>query len=128
MKIFSYPGVQFPNGFPKIEGSQRYTPFQLRTTSEKHMQISQKPVMSDLVPVKERVATNFMDSLNELLGNVEELSNDSDELTKKSIYDPDSVDVHDVMIAAQKARFALNLTKTVSDGLIRAYRELITPR
>ncbi len=128
MKIFSYPGVQFYNGFPKVEGASRYTPFQLRTNSEKHMQISQKPVLSDIVPVKERVATNFMDALNELLGNVEALSNESDELTKKAVYDPDSVDVHDVMIAAQKARFALNLTKTISDGLIRAYRELITPR
>lgn len=128
MKIFSYPGVQFSQGFPKVEGAKRYTPFQLKTTSEKHMQITQKPVMTEIVPMKDRVATNFMDTLNQLLGNVEELSNESEELTRKSVYDPDTVDVHDVMIAAQKARFALNLTKTISDALIRAYRELITPR
>ncbi|HNE24497.1 MAG TPA: flagellar hook-basal body complex protein FliE, partial [Leptospiraceae bacterium] len=44
------------------------------------------------------------------------------------IYDPDSVEVHDVMIAAEKSRFALTLTKTVADGLVRTFRELTQPR
>ncbi len=128
MKIFSYPGVQFPNGFPKVEGAERYSPLRLKTLNEKHMQITQKPPLTEIVPETERIATSFMDQLNNLLGNVESLENQSNELTKKAIYDPDSVDVHEIMIASQKARFALNLTKTISDGLIRAYRELTTPR
>jgi hypothetical protein len=56
------------------------------------------------------------------------LSNQSEDLTKKAVYDPDNVDVHEIMIASQKARFALNLTKTIIDGSIRAYKELTSGR
>ncbi|MCS7205914.1 MAG: flagellar hook-basal body complex protein FliE [Leptospiraceae bacterium] len=128
MKIFGYSGVQFDSGFPKVEGAKTYSPFKLRTIYEKHMQITQKPPLTELVPEKERVLTDFAFALNEYLGRVEKLALDSEDLTKKSIYDPDNVDVHEIMIASQKARFALNLTKTLADGVIRAYRELTTPR
>lgn len=128
MKIFSYSGVQFPSGQPKVFGAETISPLKLKTSHEKHIQISQKPPLNEIVPEKERFLTNFADSLNQLLGSVESLSNESDELTKKAIYDPDSIDVHEVMIAAQKARFALNLTKTITDGVIRAYKELTMPR
>ncbi len=122
MKIFSYPGVQFPSGFPKVEGSDREKPIRLKVLNEKHMQISEKP------QEPEYFLSSFANSLNQMLGNVESLANQSKELTKKAIYDPDSVDIHEIMIASQKARFALNLTKTLTDGLVRAYRELTTPR
>ncbi|GIX42198.1 MAG: flagellar hook-basal body complex protein FliE [Leptospiraceae bacterium] len=128
MDIFSYSGVQFPSGNPKVYGAETISPLKLRTIHEKHMQISQKPPLTDIVPEKERFVSNFAKSLNELLGSVEQLSNESDELTKKAVYDPDNVDVHEIMIAAQKARFALNLTKTITDGVIRAYKELTMPR
>ncbi|MFN3603162.1 MAG: flagellar hook-basal body complex protein FliE [Leptonema sp. (in: bacteria)] len=128
MKIFSYSGVQFPSGFPKVEKGETINPLQLKTSHEKHMKISQKPYLNDLVPNQERIATNFAESLNQFINSVESLTTESDELTKKAVYDPDSVDVHEIMIAAQKSRFAINLTKTVTDGLVRAYKELITPR
>lgn len=128
MKIFSYAGIQFPNGFPKTEKAQTWNPLQLRTLHEKHMKISQKPPLENTVPSQNRIATNFVEALNQMLNNVESLTNEADELTKKAVYDPDSVDTHEIMIAAQKARFAINLTKTITDGLVRSYKELITPR
>jgi len=128
MKIFSYSGVQFPSGYPKVYGAERISPFRLNTNHEKHMQITQKPPLTDIVPENERFASNFAQALNQLLGSVEKLSNQSEDLTKKAVYDPDNVDVHEIMIAAQKSRFALNLTKTILDGSIRAYKELISGR
>ena len=41
---------------------------------------------------------------------------------------PESVDIHQVMVATQKAEIALGLTKAVRDGAINAYRELINMR
>ena len=128
MKIFSYSGVQFPSGYPKVYGAERISPFRLNTNHEKHLQITQKPPLTDIAPENERFASNFAQALNQLLGSVEKLSNQSEDLTKKAVYDPDNVDVHEIMIAAQKSRFALNLTKTILDGSIRAYKELISGR
>ena len=86
------------------------------------MQIASTP------PDPNKVVSNFSNALTEALGQVEQLDQRSNELTRKSIYDPDSVEVHDVMIAAQKSRFALTLTKTVADGLVRTIRELTAGR
>ena len=79
-------------------------------------------------PDPNKVVTNFSDALTQALGQVEQLNTRSKELTRQSIYDPDSVEVHDVMIAAQKSKFALNLTKTVADGFVRTIRELTAGR
>jgi len=38
------------------------------------------------------------------------------------------VDIHTVMIAAQKAEISLNFTKAVRDEAIRAYRDLMNLR
>jgi flagellar hook-basal body complex protein FliE len=53
---------------------------------------------------------------------------DSENLQEKMIVDPESVDIHTVMIATQKAEVALNFAKAVRDEAIRAYRELINLR
>jgi flagellar hook-basal body complex protein FliE len=44
------------------------------------------------------------------------------------IYNPNSVEAHEVMIASEKARISLTFTKTVVDGIIRAYRDLTNLR
>ena len=41
---------------------------------------------------------------------------------------PDSVKPQEVMIAAEKARVSLLFAKNLSEGFIRAYRELTTLR
>nr|HPM34164.1 flagellar hook-basal body complex protein FliE [Spirochaetota bacterium] len=46
----------------------------------------------------------------------------------KMIYEPESVDVHTVMIAAQKAEVALTFAKSIRDEAIKAYRELMNLR
>lgn len=122
MDIFSTSGIQTSSMIPRPVGAQTTNPMQMRMENDRHMQIASTP------PDPNKVVTNFSDALNEALGQVEKLDNHSQEMTRKAVYDPDSVEVHDVMIAAQKSKFALNLTKTVADGFVRTIRELTAGR
>ena len=96
---------------------------EMRTTNPLHYgnQVKREPAYDD-------VSTSFADSLMKALGKVNDLQTDSEDMTQKMIYQPESVDIHSVMIAAQKAEVALNFTKAVRDEALRAYRELISLR
>jgi flagellar hook-basal body complex protein FliE len=59
---------------------------------------------------------------------VNNLQVESEALSQKMIYEPESVDIHTVMIAAQKAELALNFTKAIRDDAIRSFRELMNLR
>ena len=74
------------------------------------------------------VSSSFQDVFNNAIGKVNDLQVQSEELSQKMIYEPESVDIHQVMIAAQKAEIALGFTKAVRDEAIRAYRELMNLR
>jgi flagellar hook-basal body complex protein FliE len=74
------------------------------------------------------VTGSFADALMKAIGNVNNLLSESDELSQKMIHEPESVDIHTVMIASQKAEIALNFTKSVRDEAIRSYRDLMNLR
>ena len=73
-------------------------------------------------------AASFSDFLNGAINKVNDLQNNSDSLVQKMIYEPESVDIHSVMIAAQKAEITLSLTKSVRDEAIRAFRDIMNMR
>ena len=56
------------------------------------------------------------------------LVQESAALTQQYITDPDSVDVHDVTIAMSEANLAVSMTKSVVDGALKAYKEIINIR
>jgi flagellar hook-basal body complex protein FliE len=58
------------------------------------------------------------------LGEVNTLQQDADALSVQAIVDPESVDVHDVTIAAAKAELALNIAKNVMDRVVEAYQQI----
>ena len=95
----------------------------LKTTNPLHYddRVRREPGYDD-------VSTSFADSLMKALGKVNLLQVDSEGLQQKMIYEPESVDIHSVMIAMQKAEVALSFTKAVRDEALRAYRELINLR
>jgi flagellar hook-basal body complex protein FliE len=72
--------------------------------------------------------TEFRNALKDAFYRVNNLQKNSEELTKQLAVDPDSVDIHDVTIAAEKARLSLMLTKSIVDRITQAYRELINMR
>jgi flagellar hook-basal body complex protein FliE len=74
------------------------------------------------------VATSFKDMLSEAVGKVNDLQVQANDLNQQMIYEPESVDIHTVMIAAQKAEVALSFTKAIRDEAVRAYREIINMR
>ena len=74
------------------------------------------------------VSTSFAEVLNNAISKVNNLQTDSHELTQKMIYEPESVEIHNVMIAAQKAGIALNFTKSIRDEAVKSYRELMNLR
>lgn len=125
MNIYSERGVSL-NGFPQMNqnrpGIQGRANLSMNVTSARHMQPTTRPADAD------RVTEGFAAALGEALDRVERLNRDSRELTRKAIYEPDSVELHEVMIASQKSSYALNLTKSLSDGFVRAFRDLTNPR
>ncbi len=95
---------------------------QLVATNKKHfgsMHVSKK---------NEDFVSGFANALKNALYKVNNLQRKSDELTKALAVRPDTVDIHDVTIAAEKARLALTLTKSIVDRAVQAYRELINLR
>lgn len=94
----------------------------LRTTNPLHFGEKRERKQND------DVSTSFAELLKGTINKVNNLQIDSERLTQKMIYEPESVDIHTVMIAAQKADIALSFTKAVRDEAIRAFRELINLR
>jgi flagellar hook-basal body complex protein FliE len=74
------------------------------------------------------VSGSFAQVFNTAIGKVNDLQVDSEDLAQKMIYAPESVDIHTVMISAQKAEIALSFAKAIRDEAIRAYRELTNMR
>jgi len=74
------------------------------------------------------VSGSFADMLNGAIAKTNNLQVDAESLMQQMVVKPESVDIHQVMVATQKAEIALSLTKAVRDGAINAYRELINLR
>jgi flagellar hook-basal body complex protein FliE len=72
--------------------------------------------------------SGFAGALKDAFYKVNDLQIQSDELTKTLAVKPETVDVHDVTIAAEKARMALLFTKSIVDRVVQAYKELINVR
>lgn len=95
---------------------------EMKINNNLHYDDKQKAVLND------DVSTSFKDMFSEAIGKVNKLQVDSEELQQRMIYEPDSVDIHEVMIAQQKAEIALTFTKTVRDEALKSYKELMNLR
>lgn len=76
----------------------------------------------------EDFVSRFANALKDALYKVNDLQFESDRLTKLLAVRPDIVDIHDVTIAAEKARISLQLTKSIVERITQGYRELINMR
>jgi flagellar hook-basal body complex protein FliE len=74
------------------------------------------------------LVSGFAGALKDAFYKVNDLQLQSDELTKALAVRPETVDVHDVTIAAEKARIALLFAKSIVDRVTQAYKELINVR
>jgi flagellar hook-basal body complex protein FliE len=72
--------------------------------------------------------TDFGRMLFDSLDNVNDMQQTHENLSVQSIVNPDSVDPHDVTVAAAKANLSLSITKSVVDRVLQAYREITNLR
>ncbi|MFP4643060.1 MAG: flagellar hook-basal body complex protein FliE [Spirochaetales bacterium] len=66
----------------------------------------------------------LLDGLNE----VSNLERTHESLSTQAVVDPESVEPHEVTIAANKASLALNLTRNVVDRVVQGYQEITNLR
>ena len=90
----------------------------MRRTSSRHFNDNGK-IGKKSEPVK-----TFADLLNNAFGRVNEYQFKADEMTQRLVVGDSSVDVHNVMIAAEKARLSLAFTKSVVDKLVDSFKQL----
>lgn len=95
----------------------------LNTTDPRHFGAEPK-----IQRAQDDVAGSFADMLNGAIAKTNDLQVDAESLMQQMIVKPESVDIHQVMVATQKAEISLGLTKAVRDGALNAYRELINLR
>lgn len=67
---------------------------------------------------------SFAETLKNAISAVNDTQNQSDQLTNKLI-NGENVDLHEVMIAAEKASVTLNATIEVRNKVIDAYQEIM---
>lgn len=91
----------------------------------------EKPGMNsgsnDMLPgisLKNPVDTKFTDTLNELITDVNTLQKQSSDLTERFIKG-EPVDIHDVMIASEKAKTGFQLLLELRNKFTDMYREII---
>jgi flagellar hook-basal body complex protein FliE len=95
------------------------------------LKVSRKNHIADTVQQTDKsdpMAKSFADMFNNAIGEVNNLEIRSTELTNQMAIDPDSVNIHDVQIAAEQAEMAVMFTKGIVDRVIRAYKEMTSLR
>ncbi|WP_405102203.1 flagellar hook-basal body complex protein FliE [Oceanobacillus sp. FSL H7-0719] len=68
--------------------------------------------------------SNFADTLKGAIENLNQLQNESDHMTE-ALASGESVDLHNVMVTAQKASITLETTVQVQQKAIDAYNEIM---
>jgi len=95
----------------------------LKTTRPQHIDETGFQVME-----KPDTEKSFGEVLSSVFNNVNDLQINTNKLSEQMITDPDSVNVHDVMIAIAEANLSLSMTKSVVDRALRAYKEIVSMR
>ncbi|MCA1753325.1 MAG: flagellar hook-basal body complex protein FliE [Spirochaeta sp.] len=95
--------------------------FQLARTNQNHVRGQFE------VPTTEATGS-FGEMVMDGLNQVNALEQQHTDLSVRAVVDPDSVNPHDVTIAAAQAEMALNITKNVVDRVVQAYRDITNVR
>jgi flagellar hook-basal body complex protein FliE len=96
----------------------------LKVSRKNHIVDNNQKIAKDNNSPAESFAKLFANAVNQ----TNDLEIKSNELTNQLAINPDSVDIHDVQIASEKAEMGILLTKGIIDRVIRSYRELMNLR
>ncbi|WP_246157089.1 flagellar hook-basal body complex protein FliE [Oceanispirochaeta crateris] len=95
----------------------------MKTTSPLHMK-----AVKNSDPQEIPSESSFADLVRKGLSAANDDQIESENLFVKMISDPDSVEVHDVSIAMAKANMSLQMTKSIVDKAVQAYKDIISMR
>lgn len=90
----------------------------LKATNKKHFNFIHE----------EKNNPSFLNYLEASIKNTNDKIINSEKLQQQLVIDPESVSIDEVTIAAKEAEITLNLTKTILNKLITAYKDLINIR
>jgi flagellar hook-basal body complex protein FliE len=79
-------------------------------------------------PVGDAPKATFQDAMDAAIEGMNGDQIKATDLYQKMITNPDSVDAHDVTLAAAQASMSLNLAKNVVERGLQAYRDIINMR
>lgn len=95
-------------------------PITLSIPTQQVNEVNKVPQQSTPIEAQQTFANTLKDAINK----VNDLQVESDQFTNKLIQG-ENVELHDVMIAAQKASITLNATVEVRNKVIEAYQEIM---
>ncbi|POR04728.1 hypothetical protein AU468_02630 [Alkalispirochaeta sphaeroplastigenens] len=95
---------------------------QVARTHQNHLPGRTEPLQSRGEPA------DFRDALLRGLEDVNAHQKAHEELSVQAVVRPESVDAHDLTIAAAKANTSLSIAKNVVDRVIQAYRDITSLR
>ncbi len=95
----------------------------LKTTSDLHF--DENGVIAHKM---EKNTAPFSQVLFDAVNKADDLSNDYDDLEKQMVLSPEKVDVHEVMIASEKARMSLSFLKSITEKAMKAYNDIMMLR
>lgn len=70
----------------------------------------------------------FSDTMLKALDKVSSYQNYSEQLYQQSILEPDSVNVEDIAMAEANATMSLNITRTILNRVVQAWKDIINTR
>ncbi|MFW5693643.1 MAG: flagellar hook-basal body complex protein FliE [Alkalispirochaeta sp.] len=103
-------------------GQVQGTAMQIARTNPSHL-----PGRNEPLPTSS-TETGFRDRLIGSLGDVNDAQINHEQLSVQAVVDPDSVEAHDLTIAAAEANMTLGITRNVVDRVIQAYRDITNLR
>jgi len=71
---------------------------------------------------------SFEDAMLKAMEGVNAYQMENTSLVQQMLVDPDSVDAHEVTLSMSRANMSLNITRTVLDRVVRAWKDLINTR
>jgi len=95
----------------------------LKVSRKNHITDFSKKIVNNDSP-----AESFSKMFAEALNTTNNLELDANDIANQMAINPDSVNIHDVQIASEKAEMGILLTKGIIDRVIRSYRELMNLR
>lgn len=74
--------------------------------------------------IKDQGQKSFQDILKAAFDSANRMQNEYNELLKKQLTD-ENIDIHDVIIAGEKAKLSLELTLQIRNKAVEAYQEIM---